>query len=182
MQSFARSVLGVRPAQGSCEDMLRLKCLNCGLTVPYKGSKGDLCPRCLVREERAVTLIPVSDQPSSRAMMGSLRIRTKVEGERHTVSISGELDVGSAQVLEETLAEACASGAKELVLDLGRVEFMDSTGLSAILQGKRLCEAHQCRYSLTPAQRPVERVFEATGVRRRLSFRRAAEENASQGS
>lgn len=153
--------------------MLRLKCLNCGLTVPYKGSKGDFCPRCLVREERAVTLIPVSDQPSRGATIGSLRIHTQVEGERHTVSISGELDVASAQMLEETLAEACSSGAKEVVLDLGGVEFMDSTGLKAILQGKSLCEAHQSTYCLTPAQRPVEQVFEATGVRRRLSFRKA---------
>lgn len=110
--------------------------------------------------------------------MGSLRIHTQVEGKRHTVSISGELDVASAQMLEETLAEACASGAKELVLDLGGVEFMDSTGLKAILQGKALCEAHSSTYSLTPAQRPVERVFEVTGVRRRLSFRRARSETA----
>ncbi len=152
--------------------MLRLRCLNCGVAVPYKGSKGDLCPRCLVREERAVTLIPVSDQPSSGATMGSLRIRTKVEGERHTVALAGELDVASAQVLEEALTEACASGAREIVLDLGGVEFMDSMGLKTILHGKGLCEAHQCAYSLTPAQRPVERVFEATGVRRWVSFRR----------
>jgi anti-sigma B factor antagonist len=153
--------------------MLRLKCLNCGLTVPYKGSRGDLCPRCLVREERAVTLIPVSDQPSSTATMGSLRIHTQVQGERHTLSISGELDVASAPMLEDTLAEACSAGAKELVLDLGGVEFMDSMGLKAILRGKALCEAHGAAYRLTPAQRPVQRVFEATGVRRRLSFQKA---------
>jgi anti-sigma B factor antagonist len=153
--------------------MLRLKCLNCGLTVPYKGSKGDLCPRCLVREERAVTLIPVSDDPSSRATMGSLRIHTQVQGDRHTVSISGELDVASAPMLEDTLAEVCSSGVKELVLDLKGVEFMDSTGLKAILRGKALCEAHHSIYRLTPAQRPVQQVFEATGVRRKLSFHKA---------
>jgi anti-sigma B factor antagonist len=157
--------------------MLRLKCLNCGLTVPYKGSKADLCPRCLVREERAVTLITVSDQPARWATMGSLRIRTKVEGERHVVFVSGELDVGSAQVLEEALIEACSSGAKELVLDLAGVEFMDSTGLKAILHGRKLCESHQCRYRLTPAQRQAERVFDVTGIRRRLPFRKAARES-----
>jgi anti-sigma B factor antagonist len=157
--------------------MLTLKCLSCGLTVPYKGSKGDLCPRCLVREERAVTLITVSDQPARRATMGSLRIRTKVDGERHVVSVSGELDVASAQVLEEALTEACSSGARELVLDLARVEFMDSTGLKAILQGKKLCESHQCRYRLTPAQRQVERVLEVSGVRRRLRFRKVVGES-----
>jgi anti-sigma B factor antagonist len=154
--------------------MLRLKCLNCGLTVPYKGSKTDLCPRCLVRDEQAVTLIPVSDQPAHRATIGSLRIRTKVAGMRHTIALAGELDVASAQVLEQALGEACSAGAKELVLDLTGVEFMDSTGLKTILQGKVLCEQHGCAYSLTPAQRPVEQVFEATGVRRRLHFRKAA--------
>ena len=110
--------------------------------------------------------------------MGSLRIHTQVQGERHTVSISGELDVASAPMLEETLAEACSAGARELVLDLGGVEFMDSMGLKAILRGRTLCEAHDATYRLTPAQRPVQRVFEATGVRRRLSFHRAGGRSA----
>jgi anti-sigma B factor antagonist len=153
--------------------MLRLKCLNCGLTVPYKGSRADLCPRCLVRDERAVTLIPVSDQPSAQATMGSLRIRTTVDGDRHVVAIRGELDVASAPMLEQALTEACSAGAKELVLDLGGVEFMDSMGLKTILHGKAVCEEHGCIYCLTPAQRPVEQVFEATGVQRRLPFRKA---------
>jgi anti-sigma B factor antagonist len=154
--------------------MLRLKCLNCGLNVPYKGSKADVCPRCLVRDERAVTLIPVSDRPSRTATIGSLRIHTKADGDRHSIVLSGELDVASAQMLEDALAEACAAGAGEIVLDLEGVEFMDSTGLRAILNGKQLCEANECAYCLTPAQRPVERVFEATGVRHRLAFRKAA--------
>jgi anti-sigma B factor antagonist len=140
--------------------------------VPYKGSEGDLCPRCLVREDQAVALIPVSDRPSA-STMGRLRINTRVHGERHTIFLSGELDIASAQVVEETLAEACSAGAKELVLDMGGIEFMDSTGLRAILRGKTLCEEHQCNYCLTPAQRPVERTLEATGVRAKLRVRGA---------
>jgi anti-sigma B factor antagonist len=154
--------------------MLRLRCIGCGLTVPYKTSGGDVCPRCLVREDRAVAMIPVSDQPS-RGVIGRLRMLTKVDGERHVIVLSGELDIGSAQVLEDALAEACSAGAKELVIDMAAVEFMDSTGLRAILRGKSLCEEHHCAYRLTPAQRPVERAFELTGVpRSRLRLRRSA--------
>jgi anti-sigma B factor antagonist len=128
----------------------------------------------LVREDRAVALIPVSDQPA-RSVIGRLRMLTKVDGERHTIVLSGELDIASAQVLEDALAEACAAGAKELVLDMAAVEFMDSTGLRAILRGKSLCEEHHCAYSLTPAQRPVERTLELTGVpRSRLRLHRSA--------
>jgi anti-sigma B factor antagonist len=155
--------------------MLRLKCLNCGLTVPYKGSRGHLCPRCLVREQQAVKLLTFSDQPSavSGRSMGRLSIYTSVQGDRHTLRLSGELDIASAQILDETLAEACSAGANEVIIDLGGIEFMDSEGLNAILRGRLRCEEHECAYSLTPAQRPVERVFEATGVRGRLPFRKA---------
>jgi anti-anti-sigma factor len=100
-------------------------------------------------------MIPVSDRPASTAVAGRLVARTKSQGDVRTIVLGGEVDMASAQMLEETLAEACATGAKEIVVDLSGVEFMDSTGLSALLQGKAYCEAHNCSYSLTPAQRPV---------------------------
>ena len=155
--------------------MLRLRCIACGLTVPYKGSQGDLCPRCLVRDDEAVALIPVSDQPSSvfGATMGRLRIYTRVQGERHTIFLSGEVDVSSSQMLEEAVVDACAAGAKEVVLDMGGIEFMDSTGLRAILRSKTLCGEQHCDYHLTPAQRPVEQTLAVTGVRARLPLRKA---------
>lgn len=154
--------------------MLKLKCVACGLTVPYKGSSGDLCPRCLVREQQAVAMIPVSDRPSTAAgrTMGSLRLNTRIVGDSYTIVLSGELDVASAPMLEEALREACASGASEVVLDMGGIEFMDSTGLRAILRGKARCEEHHCDYRLTPATRPVEQTLASTGVRRLLRRRR----------
>ena len=163
--------------------MLRLKCLRCGLTVPYKGSRGDFCPRCLVRDERAVALITVSDRPGAPGgTSGRLRINSKDEGVRHTIVLSGELDVASAQMLEAELEAAVAGGIEELVLDLSGIEFMDSTGLRAILHGKALCEEHRCGYSMTPAQRQVERVLKMTGVRRharRVGPRRRAGRDAA---
>jgi anti-sigma B factor antagonist len=164
-----------RTRRRSREDVLKLKCLNCGLTVPHKGSRGHLCPRCLVREEKAVQLITISDRPStpSGRSAGRLRILTSVDGSRHTLTLSGELDIASAQVLGETLAEACSAGASEVVLDLAGIDFMDSEGLNAILHGRALCEQHGCSYSLTPAQRPVQRVLEVTGLLGKLPFRRA---------
>jgi anti-anti-sigma factor len=156
--------------------MITLRCLNCGLTVLYEGSEADFCPRCLARAQRAVQLIPISDLPSSESghSVGRLSIQTSVRDERHLIVLGGELDIGSAAVFEATLAEACAAGAREVVLDMGGVEFIDSSGLSAIVRGKMLCEEHDCGYCLTPAQRPVQGVFEVTGVADRLHFRDAA--------
>jgi anti-sigma B factor antagonist len=156
--------------------MIRLKCLNCGLVMLYEGSEADFCPRCLARTQRAVQLIPVSDRPSSGfgRSMGRLVIRMSVSENRHILTLNGELDVASAPMLETALAEICAAGATEVVLDMAGVEFIDSSGLSAIIHGKALCEAQSCDYSLTPAQRPAQGVFETTGVIDRLPFRDAA--------
>jgi anti-sigma B factor antagonist len=128
-----------------------------------------------VRDGEAVALIPVSDQPSSVAAgtMGRLRVYTRVQDERHAIFLSGEVDVSSSQLLEDAIADACEAGAKEVVLDMGGIEFMDSTGLRAILRGKALCEEKDCDYQVTPAQRPVEQTLAVTGVRAKLAFRRA---------
>jgi anti-sigma B factor antagonist len=153
--------------------MITLKCLSCGLTVAYRESHGDLCPRCLVRGGRAVQLVPVSDRQSrpSQPSIGRLSINAKRQGERHTLLLTGEIDVASAPVLAGTIADLCAGGAQEIVLDLCGVEFVDSSGLGAILRGKAICDEHSCAFSLTPAQRPVQRMFDVAGVKDRLRFR-----------
>jgi anti-sigma B factor antagonist len=162
------------------EDVLRLKCLNCGMTTPYRGSAGDYCPRCLVREQKAVERIAFSDEPSSAAgrSRDRLSITTSAQGDRYTLALNGELDIVSAQMLDEIVAEACSVGAKEVILDLGGIEFMDSEGLNALLRGRLLCKRHQCDYSLTPAQRPVQHLFEVTGLDGSLPFRDADERSA----
>jgi anti-sigma B factor antagonist len=98
---------------------------------------------------------------------------TRVDSGRHTFRLHGELDIASAPILDAALADACTEGAEEVVVDMGGIEFMDSTGLSAIIRGRELCETHQCAFTLTPAQRPVQRVFETTNLLKRLSFRKA---------
>jgi anti-anti-sigma factor len=149
--------------------MLRLKCLGCGLTTPYRGSKGELCPRCLARERKAIRLIPVGDEAPSARSQNALQLETLVEGDRHTIVLCGELEIASAATLEAAVADACATGAKEIVLEMAGIEFMDSMGLNAIIRGRERCQECDCALTLTPAQRPVHRVLEATRVAERIS-------------
>jgi anti-anti-sigma factor len=116
-----------------------------------------------------------SDQvsPVAKGSMGRLSILTRVESGRHTFRLHGELDIASAPILDASLADACTEGAEEVVVDMGGIEFMDSAGLRTIIRGRKLCETHQCTFALTPAQRPVQKVFESTNLLKRLSSRRA---------
>jgi anti-sigma B factor antagonist len=156
--------------------MIKLKCLNCGLTVRREGSGSDFCPRCVARENRVVRLINISDQPSSpgRATAGRLTIQSSARGGIRTLVLNGELDISSAPMLEGALADICAGTPEEVVIDMGGVEFVDSSGFNALLRAKVLCEEFRCAFSLTPAQRPVERALEATRLIDRLPFRKAS--------
>lgn len=104
--------------------------------------------------------------------MGRLSIHSFERERRHTIVLEGELDMASAPLLESAVSEACDGGATEFVLDMSAVEFIDSSGLKAILHGKTMCERRASSFSLTPATRPAQRVFEATGLVDRLRFRR----------
>jgi anti-anti-sigma factor len=119
----------------------------------------------------------VSDRPSPASpatgpSIGRLSIHTRETGHgRHEVQLKGEIDVASAPMLEASLESLCANRARGVVLDLGGVEFIDSSGLNAILRGRALCQRHDCELILMPAQSPAQRVFEITGVLGRLPFR-----------
>ncbi len=106
-----------------------------------------------------------------------LNIESRTAGTRHRLALQGELDLTSAQQLTSTVFELCANGARELVLDVAELVFIDSTGLRAILNSKALCEERLCDFAMSPARdqigEPVRRLFEITDLLERLPFRDA---------
>jgi anti-sigma B factor antagonist len=98
---------------------------------------------------------------------------TPADGARrlHTLALAGELDAATVPVLEATLEQLCADGAREIVLDLHELSFIDSSGLRLILSGKQLCERHGCDFALTRPRPAAQHLFELTGLVGRLSFR-----------
>jgi anti-anti-sigma factor len=100
-----------------------------------------------------------------------LSIQTHLQQDRHTFVLAGELDLASAPELEGMVAKACADGAREMLLDLRDLRFIDSSGLKAILGARSLCETSHCELYLTPAPEPVQRLFELTGLVDKLRFR-----------
>jgi anti-sigma B factor antagonist len=100
-----------------------------------------------------------------------LGIEDQAEGDCHTLVLTGELDIAGAEPLEQTVSSLCRGGAKEIVLDLRELSFLDSVGFRAILAAKALCEEYECTFFLTRAREPVQRLFDVTGVLRKLPFR-----------
>jgi anti-anti-sigma factor len=97
------------------------------------------------------------------------------EGASHTLILRGQLDMAGAPALEGISQQLCEAGAQELVLDLSQLEFIDSSGLKAILSCTAMCEERRCDVTLVPGSGSVQRVFELTRLLDRLPFRSAGE-------
>ena len=104
----------------------------------------------------------------------TLHIRTEGEADVLTVALSGELDLASAGMLDTVIAELCADGATRIVLELGELEFMDSTGLRSVLVGEELCKVSGCELLIGSTSRQVARLFDVSGVGERLPRRAEA--------
>src|SRR5580698_11095143 len=78
-----------------------------------------------------------------------------------TVTVTGEVDVSNTAWLHDTLQDAIDSGAAEVILDVGGLTFMDSTGL-AVLQGAH--ERMQSDSRTFTIQRPAPRMMQLLKV------------------
>lgn len=71
----------------------------------------------------------------------------------------GEVDISSAQVLTDHLALIARDAPSAVVIDATQVTFMDSSGLHALVEGKKLIHENGTRIVLVPS-RHVRRVLE----------------------
>jgi anti-sigma B factor antagonist len=80
------------------------------------------------------------------------------------VSIYGELDVASAPALRERLVELVTQGYHHLVLDLEGLDFLDSTGLGAIISALKRARTNGGDLRLVCTQSRIRRLFEITAL------------------
>jgi anti-sigma B factor antagonist len=89
-------------------------------------------------------------------------------GHRLVLAAEGEVDIASADELRAALTAAVESGAAEIWLDLTAVEFMDSTGITAVVDARGLLDGR--RFAVICPDGPVRRVFEISGVDRAIAI------------
>jgi anti-anti-sigma factor len=91
-------------------------------------------------------------------------VTSSAEGERATLTVSGEVDIATVDELL-TEARACLEGVTEICdIDLAGVTFMDSSGLGALVRIRNLAQDHGKRVLLTNVPDSVSRLFEVTGL------------------
>jgi anti-sigma B factor antagonist len=97
-------------------------------------------------------------------------LKIEQRGDAVHVVMSGELDISTAQRLEEDLKRVEADKPATTVLDLQQLSFMDSTGLRLLIMADSRARAEDRRLVIVQGNEMVQRVMRLTRLDERLNI------------
>jgi anti-sigma B factor antagonist len=92
-----------------------------------------------------------------------MHITEEHHDEIHIVTIEGRLDSSTASTLEENVAAAIARGAKQMIIDFVRLEYISSAGLRVILKTAKELKRLDGKLVLCSMVDYIKEVFEIAG-------------------
>lgn len=96
----------------------------------------------------------------------SIDIKTEREGDTVIFRLRGSFDIATAPSVRAALTAASGDGKHAIVVDLTNVEFLDSTGLGALIGGHRRASENGGQVRLAVADGPISRLLNITGLMR----------------
>jgi anti-anti-sigma factor len=104
--------------------------------------------------------------------IGPFTCQVSQEDGHAVVSPRGELDMATVGAVEQELKRLRRSGVDRIVLDLGGLTFMDSSGLHLITRWVGEASRDGFEFELDPGPPAVQRIFDLTAVTDTLPWRR----------
>jgi anti-sigma B factor antagonist len=80
------------------------------------------------------------------------------------VTVRGEVDLAALTTFEQALDDAIRESTGAFVIDLTDVDFLDSSGLAAILRARALLGREDRAVAIVCPPGPVRRLFEVAGI------------------
>ena len=80
------------------------------------------------------------------------------KGNLKIVHLTGEIDMDVADKTRQSILPLINSG-NDVQLNLSKVEYMDSSGISVLIESKKLSEQKNTKFELVDVSKPVEKVL-----------------------
>jgi anti-sigma B factor antagonist len=106
----------------------------------------------------------------------NLDLETNEQEGRSVVSLRGEIDVYTAPRLRQALIDLVNGGANDIVVDMERVEFLDSTGLGVLVGGLKRVKSNEGSLRLVITQDRIMKIFDITGLSKVFPIHGSVEE------
>jgi anti-sigma B factor antagonist len=101
--------------------------------------------------------------------MTTLELEVDHKADWQVLTVRGEVDVTTTPRVRAQLISLLSEGTPQLVVDLEGVDFLDSSGLGALVAGLKLARSRSGELRIVcDRQRSVRKVLEVTGLERVL--------------
>jgi anti-sigma B factor antagonist len=110
------------------------------------------------------------EETSSLPRLDDFRCAVSYSGKAAEVVVCGEVDLTTAPEVEREVMAALALPIEAISVHLGRVTFLDSSGIGALLRAQRSACDRRVTFRLKSVPRGVRRVLEITGVAEALGL------------
>lgn len=98
-----------------------------------------------------------------------LSLATRTVGAHTVLEVGGEVDIETSDRLRERLASMIDGGSRRIIVDLERVDFMDSTGLGVLVGALRRLRAVGGTLALVCNRESLLKIFRITALDRVFS-------------
>jgi anti-sigma B factor antagonist len=94
----------------------------------------------------------------------NLDVETGTKDGASVVTLRGEIDVYTAPRLRQTLIDLVEGGVTDIVVDMEKVDFLDSTGLGVLVGGLKRVKDREGSMKLVATQDRILKIFDITGL------------------
>jgi anti-sigma B factor antagonist len=101
---------------------------------------------------------------------------TSVDDVTHVIELGGEVDLYTAPEFKERLVQVIEDGKKNLVVDLSKATFIDSTTLGVLVGGVKRLRPSGGSLALVCTDQNISKIFEITGLDRVFPIHASREE------
>ena len=110
----------------------------------------------------------------------NFEIKTEqISSDAYIVSLTGEVDLYTAPEFKQQLLEIAAQGTRQVIVDLTRTTFIDSTTLGVLVGGVKRLRANGGALTLVCDDRNITKIFEITGLDRVFAIHATRDEAIS---
>ncbi|WP_063765245.1 STAS domain-containing protein [Nonomuraea candida] len=97
--------------------------------------------------------------------VADLNVEVQRGGSDALVRLTGDLDKLTAPLLKDCLVRLFGEGRVEIVIDAGKLEFCDSSGLWVLVEHQRRVSAHAGSLCIVGVHGVLQRVLDVTGLK-----------------
>jgi anti-sigma B factor antagonist len=94
----------------------------------------------------------------------NLDLETSTHGSTSVITLRGEIDVYTAPRLRQALIDLVSQGGADIVVDMDKVDFLDSTGLGVLVGGLKRVKSNEGDLKLVITQDRIMKIFDITGL------------------